>query len=310
MEAASAPLISIVIPCYNQASFLGQSIESALAQTYVHREIIVVDDGSQDNTSEVAHRYDVQCLRQNNGGLSAARNTGLRLSRGQYLVFLDADDRLLPEALQAGYDCLQSHPDAAFGSGHYRYIREDGSLLLEYPQPPREADAYRALLKCNYIGMHATVMYRRSIFDEIGGFDPGLKSCEDYDVYLRIARHHRVASHRRMVAEYRMHEASMSVNAARMLRTGMRVLGSQWPYVGHSRARLRAYRDGIRELRRSAPQPLLNGMGSSLKRGDFSRAQVFSRGLAAYASPWLSALWLDLRLTARLAASRESQGES
>lgn len=300
MAADSTPPISIVIPCYNQAAFLGEAIESALTQTYANREVIVIDDGSQDDTSAVAERYGVRCIRQHNGGLSAARNAGLHASRGDYLVFLDADDRLIADALQRGYDCLTAHPDAVFASGHYRYIRSDGSLLLEYPQPPREADAYQAMLKRNYIGMHATVMYRRGIFAQVGGFDPGLKSCEDYDLYLRITRNHRVVSHDRIVAEYRMHEASMSVNAARMLRAGMQVLGAQWPHVGGSRSKTHAYRAGIRELRRSAPQPLLNGIGNSLSHRDWPRARQFARGLAAYASPWFAALWLDAKLSARL----------
>ena len=95
-ERAEAALVSVVIPCYNQAHFLGEAIESVLAQTYPHLEIVVVDDGSTDNTGEVAARYPgVRYVRQENQGLAAARNTGLRHSSGDYLVFLDADDRLL-----------------------------------------------------------------------------------------------------------------------------------------------------------------------------------------------------------------------
>jgi glycosyltransferase involved in cell wall biosynthesis len=97
----TAPLVSVVIPCYNQAHFLGEAIESVLAQTYRHYEIIVVDDGSPDTTSKVTSSYPaVRYLRQSNAGLSAARNAGMNVSRGQFLVFLDADDRLLEDALQ------------------------------------------------------------------------------------------------------------------------------------------------------------------------------------------------------------------
>src|SRR5919107_192619 len=104
-------LVSVVIPCYNQAHFLSEAIESVLAQTYPYFEIIVVDDGSTDNTSEVAGRYSgVRCIRQDNQGLSGARNSGLRHSKGEYLVFLDADDRLLPQALEVGLECLRAYP--------------------------------------------------------------------------------------------------------------------------------------------------------------------------------------------------------
>src|ERR671910_1122682 len=122
-----AGLVSVVIPCYNQAHFLGEAIESVLSQSYPHHEIVVVDDGSTDDTSEVASRYDgVRLVRQENRGLAGARNTGIRHSEGDYLVFLDADDRLLPEALRAGVECFESHPECAFVFGRFRYISVDG----------------------------------------------------------------------------------------------------------------------------------------------------------------------------------------
>src|SRR4051812_16000050 len=111
-------LVTVVIPCYNQARFLGEAIESVLRQTHRAREVVVVDDGSTDGTAAVAARYpDVQLIRQPNRGLAAARNRGLAESRGAYLVFLDADDRLLPRALEVGLRCLMDHPLVAFAYG-------------------------------------------------------------------------------------------------------------------------------------------------------------------------------------------------
>src|SRR4030095_15829456 len=162
------PLVSVIITSYNQAGFLSDAIESVLTQTYAQFETVVVDDGSADNALEVVARYPaVRYIRQDNQGLSAARNTGLRQSNGAYLVFLDADDRLLPIALETGVDCLQAHPECGFVSGHYSLIRSDGS---PQPHPVYSAgrDHYHALLRTNYIGMHATVMYRRDIFESIG----------------------------------------------------------------------------------------------------------------------------------------------
>src|SRR5438045_8737275 len=99
---ASTPMISVSIPCYNQAHLLPEAIESVLAQTYAHIEGIVVDDGSLDDTSQVANRYaGIRCIRQQNQGLSGARNTGLRESLGDFIMFLDADDRLTPNAVKA-----------------------------------------------------------------------------------------------------------------------------------------------------------------------------------------------------------------
>src|SRR5215204_1649122 len=133
-EQAGPALVSVVIPCYNQAHFLAEAITSALAQTYPHLDIVVVDDGSTDNTGEVAAGYPgVRYVRQANQGLAAARNTGLRHSHGSYLVFLDADDRLLPQAVEVGLRQLQVHPECAFAFGKWRQIAVDGSPLPKVP---------------------------------------------------------------------------------------------------------------------------------------------------------------------------------
>src|ERR687898_2206392 len=136
-QGTGAALVTVVIPCYNQAHFLGEAIESVLSQSYPNFEIIVVDDGSTDNTSEVASRYEgVRLVRQENRGLAGARNTGIKHSEGEYLVFLDADDRLLPEALAVGLGCFEAHPECALVAGHARFIDVEGLLRAE-PRPPQ-----------------------------------------------------------------------------------------------------------------------------------------------------------------------------
>ena len=303
----AAPLVSIIIPCYNQAQFLGEAIESGRAQTYPHHEIIVVDDGSTDATSEVAASYPaVRCVRQRNAGLSAARNAGVRASRGQFLVFLDADDRLLAEALQSGLNCFEGHPDCAFVSGHFRYIDADGSVRLQFPQQQLEFDPYQTLLHRNYISMHATVMYRRRIVEAVGGFTTSLQSCEDYDMYLRIVRMHDVRRHDRVVAEYRSHAGSMSMDPARMLRGVMATLAAQWRYIDGDPVRVRAYRTGIRNNRGSVRLPLLGYLRRSLEAGRWLQAGSLLWRLARYVLVWVSAVWLDARLTLRLLFGKRS----
>lgn len=244
--APAAPTVSVVIPSYNHARFLGEAIDSVLVQTYRDVEIVVVDDGSTDDTADVAARYPgVVYVRQENQGLAAARNAGTRSSRGGFLVFLDADDRLLPNAIEAGLACFARHPDAAFVSGDHRRIALDGTPI-ETPEVPHvDGEHYLALLRGNYIGMHATVMYRRSVLTQAGGFDTRLPACEDYDLYLRIAREFPVHQHEAVVAEYRRYDGNMSCDLRLMIRTVLRVLRAQLPHVRMDRQRRAAYRAGL-----------------------------------------------------------------
>ena len=125
-------LVTVVVTCYNQGRFLPESIGSLLSQTRRPDEILLVDDGSTDNTRDQVRRFpEVIYIRQDNSGLAAARNTGLRRSRGDLLVFLDADDRLVPQALEAGLDDFAAHPECAFVFGAFRRIDATGKPLAE-----------------------------------------------------------------------------------------------------------------------------------------------------------------------------------
>ena len=249
-HGVGAPLLSVVIPCYNQAHFLSEAIESVLSQTYPYIEIVVVDDGSTDHTWEVAGLNSrVHYIRQANQGLSAARNTGLHESKGDHLVFLDADDRLRPNALEDGVRCFKAFPQCAFVHGTYRFIASDGSPLGKPIVHRVDKEYYRALLRENYIGMNATVMFRRDILESIGGFDASLAACEDYDVYLRTARIFPIHCHNKFVAEYRKHVANMSGDAELMLRTVVFVVGSQWKYAEEDKRYRKAYNAGIRHAK-------------------------------------------------------------
>ncbi|WFC40776.1 glycosyltransferase [Pseudoxanthomonas sp. SE1] len=186
--------VSVIIPTYNRRDLLPRAIDSVLAQTRRIDEIIVVDDGSTDGTADMLQaRYGerVKHVWQSNAGVSAARNHGLRLARGRYLALLDSDDEWLPEktALQVAF--LESRPD--FGmvvcdveriDGDYRHIdvfhrrdviREDGWAL-------------RWLLH-NPALVPASVMLRRQVVDQLGGFDETLRTAEDLEFHLRVARH-------------------------------------------------------------------------------------------------------------------------
>ena len=257
-QATLAPIVSVVITCHNHGRFLRDAVDSVSRQTFRDFEIIVVDDGSVDETpTVVANLQGIHCIRQDHRGLSAARNTGWQSSRGTYLVFLDADDRLLPDALQSGVGHVQAHPTAAFVSGHYVMIDADGVQGAKNDSPCVTSDHYGALLRSNYIGMHATVVYRRETLSQFGGFDPSLPACEDYDLYLRIARLAPVVCHPDVVAEYRWHGGNMSRNNALMLGSVLRVLRRQRRHVrGHARYE-DAYREGLEFWRRAFGDSLL-----------------------------------------------------
>jgi glycosyltransferase involved in cell wall biosynthesis len=243
----STALISVVIPCFNQAQFLDESIESVRAQTHSSKELIVIDDGSTDSSARVASRYpDVKLVRQSNMGLAAARNSGIKASSGDYLVFLDADDYLEPNALAAGLSCLIKHPECAFAWGRYRIRDAQGEVYEPGWNRDQHNDAYARLLCGNHIAMHATVMYKRDTLELIGGFDARLPACEDYDVYLRITRRFPIVGHENVVAEYRRHGNNMSLDSPMMLAAALRVLESQRAYVDENANYKVAYASGIR----------------------------------------------------------------
>ena len=182
---STMPLVSVIIPCYNQGHFLGEAIRSTLDQTYPRVEIIVVDDGSDDRTPEVARSYSgVRYVRQDNQGVSAARNAGFTLSRGEYVVFLDSDDRLRPEAIAANLAILDRERGAALCFGRTVQFHPDGKT-----NPAANwvgVEPYLDLLCRNPISCPGSAMYRRRVLDSVGGFDPSLVPAEDYDMYLRI----------------------------------------------------------------------------------------------------------------------------
>jgi glycosyltransferase involved in cell wall biosynthesis len=240
-------LISIVIPCHNRAAYLARAIESALAQTYVNHEVVVIDDGSSDATAAVAARYlAVRSLRQSHQGLAAARNAGIDASKGELLVFLDADDRLLPKALELGLDCFREHPESAFIFGGYRTIYADTSLPGKVHVPKLARDFYLELLTRNCVEMHATALFRRTALLSEGKYDGTLKAAEDYDLCLRLARHFPISCHNGVIAEYWIHEANMSRNSGLMLRECLRALRKQQNVLDSSERR-KAFRTGLRQ---------------------------------------------------------------
>jgi glycosyltransferase involved in cell wall biosynthesis len=220
---SARPLISVVIPCYDHAHFLAEAIESATA-TEFPVEIVVVDDGSTDGSAEVAARYQVSLIRQENRGLAAARNRGLAECRGSFVVFLDADDRLLPGGLDTAARALCAHRSCAFAYGRCVMMGRDGIFWPTPEQAVVRAGHYAAFLRTNPIWMPAMAILRREALQSCGGFREGFDAAADYDLYLRLAANNIVHDHGQRVAAYRRHDGSMSNSARRMLRETLTVM--------------------------------------------------------------------------------------
>ncbi len=226
--AARAPLVSVVIPCFEQARFLADALDSVVEQTYPHLEIVVVDDGSSDRTSEVAAQIPgVRCVRQDNAGLAAARNAGIRHSNGDLLIFLDADDLLLPDAVETALEALAASPQCGLVTGHARLVGITGAPSRHRgPECPAEP-SYAALLRGWCPQMPAVVAFRRAALEQVGVFDSTWDACADYEMYLRVARVAPVCCHHGVVAEYRRHGGNMTRDPALMLRSVLAVLTAQ-----------------------------------------------------------------------------------
>ncbi len=247
---AASSTVAIVITTFNDARFLPDALTSAFAQDRPPDEVIVVDDGSTENPADIVSQFPgARLIRQENKGQSVARNTGLLATSVDFVAFLDADDVLLPGALSAGLACMAGHPDAAFVYGSYVFSDE---TLRPFGHVgwfrPCGGDAFATILLANTIGMHATVLYRREILEKIGGFDPSLRKIEDYDVFLRIARDHAVASYPEVVALYRRHANNMTRDAEDMLRVSVAVQDAHRPGLD-DRARQRAWAEGRDKFR-------------------------------------------------------------
>jgi glycosyltransferase involved in cell wall biosynthesis len=272
-QPADAPLVAVVIPCHNQARFIAEAITSVRAQTYHNFEVVVVDDGSADGSADIVQRLGVRCVRQQRQGPSAARNAGFGATCGEYVVFLDGDNRLHPHALEANLHAFEDHSESAFVGGRYSYIDDAGlSLRGKLPDPAERADHYAALLAENYFGSPDNVMFRRSVLDRVGLFDSSVDGLEDYDLYLRIAQGWPVHYHGTAISQYRVHATQFSHDRAMMLRSAVRVLHRHRRRVRSDPALRNAYKQGLAHWRGAFGRSLGNQLRTALRQQEWSEA--------------------------------------
>ena len=237
------PTVSVVIPAYNAARYIEDAVDSVLGQTFKDVEVLVVDDGSTDDTAVVLSRYGrpVRYLWQENSGVSEARNRGIQESAGRYIAFLDADDTWFPEKLDRQVAALAT-------SGQYRACYSAHVICTEALTPlivqrsvRRGSTLEDLLLRGNVVGSICTVVCDRSLFSIAGSFDLSLSQCADWDMWVRLATITEFLYLDEPLVTYRQHGSNMSADPALLERDSIRVLEKAFelPSVPH---RVRAAR--------------------------------------------------------------------
>jgi glycosyltransferase involved in cell wall biosynthesis len=224
------PAVSIVIPAYNAARYVREALDSILAQTFTEYEVIVVNDGSADGDELerilASHPVPVVYLRQENKGVSAARNAGIKIARGEFYAQLDADDQWEPDYLRVQVGLLSEDPSVALVYPNAMIIGDASESGLEYMKicPSEGAVTFSSLIRQECTVM-TCVTARMSAILDAGMFDEGLRSCEDFDLWLRIVKNGgRIIYHRQVLARYRRHWGSLSSDRVWMTASLLTVL--------------------------------------------------------------------------------------
>ena len=309
----SLPAVSIIVPAFvgsaAQAALLDETLDTVASQTCKDYELIVVDDGSPIEVARMVRRHSrARTIRQSNAGPAVARNTGIAESRGCHLVFLDADDYLLPPALEAGLDACAAHPECGFVVGPREEMTFEGTPVpWSVPLPPHQTRIYQSLLAFEwYIIPPSSVMFRRETVGAIGGFQNPW-GADDLDYYLRAA--HRYAAwcyQSPAVTRYRRYSASSSRDGERMLHSIRAVYARQWPLVHGDPEAEAAFRSGLHLLTEIFRDCLVENIQDRIRAGDQPRALHSARVLARESPARLQALQsTDERLASLISGSAE-----
>jgi glycosyltransferase involved in cell wall biosynthesis len=222
------PTVSVIIPTHNRAKLIGKAIKSVLNQTYQDFEIIIVDDGSTDNTEETVKSFNNFKIRyishSNNRGISAARNTGIRASRGKYIALLDSDDEWLPEKLDQQIKVFQNASSEVGVVCSWSYnIDEKGNYISKRCLPKKDGYIYEDLLSTDPISV-PTVLIRKECFHRVGLFDNLLNAQQDWDMWIRIAKYYKFVLIKIPLVKYRIHPNQISKNLEVKVITAKRIL--------------------------------------------------------------------------------------
>lgn len=249
MATAETGLVSVVIPAFNGAKYLGETIESILAQTYRPIEILVVDDGSTDATAEVAQRFGepVRYIRQQNAGTAAARNRAIAESRGEFIALLDQDDLWVPHKLERQIPRFSEDPRIGLVfAGIEFFDTKSGKITATY-FPGDELGLCDLL--AHVVLPVQTILFRRTALEKIGPFDTTLGGTDDWDIGIRMAAEYRMVGVNEILGRVRLHDTQQGRNTDRMFHNAMRVLDKHASIRPGSRECAAAIRKGRDELR-------------------------------------------------------------
>lgn len=190
------PTVSVIIPTYNREQLLGRAIQSVLAQTYQDFELIIVDDGSTDNTERLVKSFNSEKIRyiwhRENKGTSAARNTGIQSAKGDYIALQDSDDEWLPDKLEKQMRAFATAPPEVgiVYSGFHMIITNKRKYKPSPSITPKDGDIFSSILKGEYLVSPQTTVVKRECFERAGMFDEALSSIEDWELFLRFSKHY------------------------------------------------------------------------------------------------------------------------
>ncbi|OCQ90674.1 glycosyl transferase family A [Nostoc sp. MBR 210] len=228
------PKVTVVIPAYNAMQFLPETVESVLAQTFSDLELLIVNDGSSDNIVQWANNITderVKLISQENQGVSAARNTGIMQSNGEYLAFLDADDLWKPTKLEKQIRRFEEYPEAGLVYTWTHLVDAFGKPINRVLASRLEGNVWKQILVANMIGNGSSAMVRRSCFETVGLFDPELSGAADRDMWIRIAVHYLFAVVKEPLTLWRQHTNSMSKKRQEMVKDLRRTIDKNFQSV-------------------------------------------------------------------------------
>lgn len=226
------PKVSVIVPAYNVSQYIKETLISLEQQTFSDFEALIVDDGSTDNTAAIVRQIcqqdsRFQLLQKSNGGLSSARNHGIRHARGEYIALLDGDDIYHKDKLATHIARLYSQSDVGVVYSASQTIRDDGKpTFITLSGKPVHSDYQIALLCKNFVGHGSNAVFRRCLIDEVGDFNENLRSWEDVDLWLRIAatQKWRFYLEKRILCYYRVRPSGLSFNIVQMRNSGELVI--------------------------------------------------------------------------------------